>query len=93
MFMEYSGIFLIVVGLLTYRWIQKVYVGQPKSNHPMIFWNPHRVTIILALPLLLSIAGIIVSFVNSTNLGLISIAIVVIGNIVFAGTKSGWYHH
>ena len=50
----------LVVSAALYWWVGKVYVAQPKFNHPAIFWNATIATILLATPplgLLLCVVG------------------------------------
>jgi len=73
-----------MVGLLVYRWTARVYFKQPEFNRPMLFWNKYRAFIIVILPLLLWLIGVVMAFLCSGIWGILALAIVIIGWVVFS---------
>jgi len=71
--MEYLGFLLIIIATGIYTWTVRVYYTQPRYNHPQLFWNTTRATVIIALPLVLWITGSIFCFISSIKLGIISV--------------------
>ena len=50
-----------------YWWVGKVFVSQPKFNHPQLFWNPAVAKTLVAAPLLGFGAVAIGGFVFTAN--------------------------
>jgi len=71
-YMGYLGFTIIIIATGLYRWTVRVYYTQPRGNHPALFWNATRATVIMALPLILWIIGITFCFIASVKLGIIS---------------------
>lgn len=43
---------LFAVSAALYWWVGKVFVSQPKLNHPQLFWNPTVANALVTAPLL-----------------------------------------
>lgn len=41
---------LLIMTTGLYWWLGKVYIGQPKHNHPAIFWNRRAATMLTHTP-------------------------------------------
>ena len=58
---------VFAVSAALYWWVARVYVSQPKFNHPRLFWNPAVATTFLAAPLLGLLAVAVGGFVFTSN--------------------------
>lgn len=80
---------LFGVSAAIYWWVGKVYISQPKFNHPAIFWNPIRAKVLLLVPqlgFLLSVTG---GFIYTQN-GWWYLGAVVIGFVALSSRPSGF---
>ena len=74
---------LFGVSAAIYWWVGKVYVSQPKFNHPSIFWNPTRAKILLVSPPIGFLLTIVGGFIYTEN-GWWYLGVVVIGLVALS---------
>jgi hypothetical protein len=74
---------LFAVSAALYWWVGKVFVSQPKFNHPRLFWKPAVAKALVTAPLLGFGAVVIGGFVFTTSgwlfLGSVVAAFVLLG--------------
>lgn len=58
---------LFAVSAALYWWVGKVFVSQPKFNHPQLFWNPAVAKALVTAPLLGLGAVAVGGFVFTTS--------------------------
>jgi hypothetical protein len=81
--MEYSGIVIVIIGLIVSNWVKRVYIFRNPGDHPPIFWNQYLGTFMIALPIIIMIIGIIISFIFSLKIGISSLILAVLAFIIF----------
>jgi hypothetical protein len=59
--------FLLGVSALLFWWVGKVFISQPRFNHPRLFWNPAVAKILTTAPLLGLGAVAIGGFIFTTS--------------------------
>lgn len=71
------------VSAVIYWWVGKVYISQPKWNHPRIFWHTVRAKILMIAPQLGFLISLIGGFVYTQN-GWLYLGAVLLTIIVFS---------
>lgn len=80
---------LFGISAAIYWWVGKVYISQPKFNHPSIFWSPMRAKILLLAPQVGFLLAVVGGFVYTEN-GWWYLGAVVLGFIALSSRPSGF---
>jgi len=74
---------LCVTSTLLHWWVGKVYISQPRFNHPRIFWNPIMANTLTIAPQLGFLLTVIGGFILTGN-GWWYLGVVIFCGIVFS---------
>lgn len=58
---------LQVVSLLVYGWVGRVFISQPRWNHPAIFHNPVARGVLIVVPLVAIVALVVCAFLFTNS--------------------------